>query len=97
MARVTPAAATRADAVTAMAAEGCGAPRAWANGPGDTYGAHDHERAKVLYCVEGSIVFHVAGEDLALGRGDRLDLPARTVHAATVGPSGCACVEAWAP
>ncbi len=27
--------------------------------------------------------------------GDRLDLPAGTRHAATVGPAGCECLEAW--
>jgi hypothetical protein len=26
--------------------------------------------------------------------GDRLDLPARTLHAATVGPEGVTCLEA---
>ena len=97
MALVTAGTATREAALAAMAAEGCGPVRSWGNGPGDRYAVHDHDRAKVLYCVEGSIVFHVDGDDLALAAGDRLDLPAGRAHAATVGPSGCACVEAWGP
>jgi hypothetical protein len=43
----------------------------------------------------GSIVFHTDDGDAALAAGDRLDLPAGTRHAATVGQHGCECVEAW--
>ena len=75
--------------------EGCSEARSWANGPGDTYCRHEHPRAKVLFCLEGSIVFHTDDGDVELEAGDRLDLPAGTPHAATVGPSGCSCVEAW--
>ena len=49
----------------------------------------------MLFCLEGSIVFHTDDGDIELGAGDRLDLPAGTRHAATVGRSGYACVEAW--
>jgi hypothetical protein len=31
---------------------------------------------------------------MALGAGDRLELPARTLHAAIVGPEGVDCLEA---
>jgi hypothetical protein len=93
--RVTPGSATRADALASFSAEGCSAPRSWANGPGDAYGWHDHPRAKVLFCLEGSIVFHTDDGDAALAAGDRLDLETGTRHAATVGMDGCACVEAW--
>lgn len=96
-ASITPGSVTRDEAVEAFAREGCSEPRAWGNGPEDTYGRHDHPRAKVLFCVEGSIVFHTDEGDMALEAGDRLDLPAGTGHAATVGPTGCACVEAWGP
>ena len=91
----TKGAVDRDEALAIFAREGCSEPRAWANGPGDTYGRHEHPRAKVLLCLEGSIVFHTDEGDIALERGDRLDLPAGTSHAATVGPSGCECVEAW--
>jgi cupin superfamily acireductone dioxygenase involved in methionine salvage len=86
--------ATRDDAVLAFAREGCSAPRAWSNGPGDVYGWHEHGFHKVLFCVAGSIVFHTDDGDVELLAGDRLDLPPRIRHAATVGPGGCECVEA---
>ena len=96
-ATVTRGSVSREDALTMFASEGCSAPRSWGNGPGDTYGGHEHERDKVLFCLEGSIVFHVDGGDVGLEAGDRLDLPAGTRHGATVGPAGCSCVEAWGP
>ncbi|GIU97149.1 MAG: hypothetical protein KatS3mg013_0952 [Actinomycetota bacterium] len=84
----------RRAALAAFEAEGCGAPRTWRNGPGDRYARHAHPYHKVLFCLEGSIVFHTDGGDIALEPGGRLDLPAGTPHAATVGPDGCVCIEA---
>ncbi len=69
-------------------------PRAWSNTAGFRYSGHEHAYRKVLYCVAGSIVFHTPDGDLELGPGDRLDLPAGTPHAATVGPEGVTCWEA---
>lgn len=86
--------ATRADADSEFAAEGCSSPRTWSNGPGDLYGWHDHGYHKVLFCISGSIVFHTREGDVGLTAGDRLDLEPWTEHAATVGPAGCECVEA---
>lgn len=95
--RVTPATpgltVSEDEIVASMRAEGL-APQGWGNGPGDTYAWHEHGYHKVLYCVNGSIVFHTEGGDLPLRSGDRLDLPAGTRHAATVGPDGVRCVEA---
>jgi quercetin dioxygenase-like cupin family protein len=76
-----------------MSAEGL-RPHGWGNEPGDRYGWHNHEYHKVLYCVQGSITFHVLGADLLLRQGDRLDLPPGAPHAATVGPDGVRCLEA---
>jgi mannose-6-phosphate isomerase-like protein (cupin superfamily) len=90
----TPRAALRVDVRETFAAEGCSTPRPWGNGPGDTYGWHDHAFHKVLFCLEGSIVFHTEDGDVELEAGDRLDLPPGTRHAATVGPDGCLCIEA---
>jgi hypothetical protein len=84
----------REAAVKAFAREGASPPRFWGNAPGDTYGRHDHAYSKVLFCLEGSIVFHTREGDVPLTGGDRLDLEPGTEHAATVGPDGCACVEA---
>jgi quercetin dioxygenase-like cupin family protein len=69
-------------------------PHGWGNGPGDTYGWHEHGYEKVLYCVRGAIVFHTDSGDADLGPGDRLVLPRHTRHAATVGAEGVRCVEA---
>lgn len=92
--RRTAGSATEDDALAAFEAEGCSAPRFWGNGPGDEYGRHDHAYHKVLFCLSGSIFFHTDEGDVELTAGDRLDLPPGTAHAATVGPSGCECVEA---
>jgi mannose-6-phosphate isomerase-like protein (cupin superfamily) len=74
--------------------EGCSSPRPWGNGPGDTYARHAHDYHKVLFCLDGSITFHLEVGDVTLEPGDRLDLPPDTVHSATVGAQGCSCIEA---
>jgi len=73
-------------------ASGC---YSWSNGPGDRYAAHSHSFEKVLYCVDGSITFVLESEGrrLELEPGDRMMLPAGTVHSAIVGPTGCTCIE----
>jgi hypothetical protein len=88
------AAADRAAALAAFRDEGCSSPRPWGNGPRERYGRHEHDYHKVLFCLEGSITFHLREGDVTLGGGDRLDLEPGTEHAATVGPEGCSCVEA---
>lgn len=67
----------------------------WSNGPGDKYAPHSHNFEKVLYCVDGSITFVLESEGrrLELTSGDRMVLPAGTVHSATVGTGGCTCIE----
>ena len=102
MARVTPwpkdtppdEAALRA----AFAAEGL-TPHAWSNGPHYQYAPHTHSYHKVLYVLRGDIVFELpaSGVVLALGPGDRLDLPPGTLHQARVGPAGVTCLEAARP
>jgi mannose-6-phosphate isomerase-like protein (cupin superfamily) len=86
---------SRTDALATLGAEGCSRPRVWSNGPGDAYGVHDHAQDKVLFCIDGSIVFTTDAGDLELTAGDRLDLPAGCAHGARVGSAGCSCVEAW--
>lgn len=67
----------------------------WSNGPGYRYSPHSHSYEKILYVVEGSIVFTLpdAGEQVELLPGDRMDLPAGVEHAALVGPQGVVCLE----
>jgi uncharacterized protein YjlB len=72
---------------------------AWSNGAGDRYAAHRHGYDKVLVAARGSIVFTLPelGRDVDLAEGDRLDLPAGTLHGAIVGPGGVECLEAHLP
>jgi quercetin dioxygenase-like cupin family protein len=67
----------------------------WSNGPGDRYAPHSHTYEKILYCVDGSITFvlEADGRRIDMKAGDRMVLPAGTVHGAVVGPSGCTCIE----
>jgi quercetin dioxygenase-like cupin family protein len=78
-----------------MAREGL-RPYSWSNGPGDVYGAHSHSYYKVIFVVRGSIEFGLpgTGNSIALGAGDRLELPAGVSHDAVVGPDGVVCLEA---
>jgi hypothetical protein len=84
-----------------MAAEGLN-PSAWGNGPGDRYAPHRHDFDKVIVVAAGSIVFElpdlpelpVAGRSIELTTGDRVELPAGTLHAARVGDAGVTCLEA---
>ena len=70
-------------------------PYSWSNGPHDMYSAHAHGYNKVIYVVRGSITFGLPelGQNLTLKAGDRLDLPAGTVHDAVVGSQGVVCLE----
>ena len=71
-------------------------PYPWSNGPNDVYPAHMHSYDKIIYVVRGSITFGLPEleQEITLKAGDRLDLPAGTVHDATVGPQGVVCLEA---
>jgi len=81
-----------------LAGEGLTA-SAWANGPFDRYAGHRHGYDKVLVAAAGSITFHLLelGLDVVLDSGDRLDLPANTLHGADVGQAGVTCLEAHLP
>lgn len=81
-----------------LAGEGLSA-SAWGNGPHDHYAEHRHGYDKVLVAAAGSIVFHLPelGTHVRLAAGDRLDLPAGTLHAADVGGEGVTCLEAHQP
>jgi quercetin dioxygenase-like cupin family protein len=74
-------------------------PSSWGNGPGDRYAEHSHDYDKVLVATSGSIVFHLPeeGRDVELRAGERLDLPSRTRHGASVGNDGVSCLEAHLP
>lgn len=91
-------ASTRSSLDARLRAEGL-SPSTWGNGPGDRYAEHRHDYDKVLVAAAGSIVFHLRGlgGDVELRAGERLELPAGTLHAATVGGDGVTCLEAHLP
>jgi quercetin dioxygenase-like cupin family protein len=70
-------------------------PYAWSNTPGDEYGTHRHGYTKLLMCAAGSITFRIGpkADAVELGPGDGFVLPAGTEHSASVGPTGCTCLE----
>jgi len=89
---------SRSSLADRLRAEGL-APTRWSNGPGDRYAAHEHGYDKVIVVEVGSIAFILVadGRTLGLSAGDRLELPAATLHAAVVGADGVACLEAHRP
>ena len=97
-ARVTPGAAaglSDADVLALLATDGL-EPSFWTGQPGQVFTWHDHEDAKILYAVDGALTFTVRdGSSYPLVAGDRIDLAAHTDHAATVGPAGVRCIEAY--
>jgi quercetin dioxygenase-like cupin family protein len=60
----------------------------WEDGPDARYAAHTHDHDESLWVVAGDITFGAAGTELRLGPGDRLMLPAGTVHTAHAGEDG---------
>jgi quercetin dioxygenase-like cupin family protein len=70
-------------------------PYSWSNGPYDVYAAHSHTYDKVIYVLQGSITFGLPdlGQQVKMKVGDRLDLPAGTLHDAHVGAEGVICLE----
>jgi quercetin dioxygenase-like cupin family protein len=60
----------------------------WHDDPGASYAPHSHERDERLWLLDGEMTFEVAGRSHRLGPGDRLELPAGTLHAAAAGVQG---------
>ena len=86
------------DVAERLLGEGLDAGR-WSNGPGERYAAHAHGYDKVIVVERGSIRFGLPATNafVGLAAGDRLDLPAGTVHDALVGDAGVVCLEAHLP
>jgi hypothetical protein len=87
-----------AEGVPAAALEAAGA-STWGNGPGDRYAAHQHAYDKVLLALSGSITFELPAvrRQATIAAGQRLDLPAGTLHGALVGTDGVRCLELHLP
>ncbi|RMD56625.1 MAG: cupin domain-containing protein [Candidatus Thermofonsia bacterium] len=81
--------------VQQMEAEGF-RPYRWQAAPEEVFQTHTHPFHKVIYVLQGSIIFGfpIDGEPTTLNPGDRLDLPAEVPHLAVAGPHGVVCLEA---
>ncbi len=55
---------------------------------------HRHRSDETLHIIRGHIEFEVNGDKLSCGPGDRLLLPAETLHASRAGEDGCLYVIA---
>ena len=53
------------------------------------YPDHTHHGITAHIVIEGSITVTSEGKTATYGPGDRFDVPAGTVHSASVGPEGC--------
>lgn len=67
----------------------------WSSGPLDVFFAHSHSYNKIIYVVTGAITFRLPKEgiEFTMKVGDRLDLPAGTIHEAVVSTLGVECFE----
>jgi quercetin dioxygenase-like cupin family protein len=78
---------TEAELRTRLAADGFHA-LLWTDAPGAHYQPHTHAEDESLWVLAGEITFEVGGLTYRLQSGDRLQLPAGTLHAATAGSDG---------
>lgn len=60
----------------------------WSDAPRAHYEEHAHDHDESIWLVAGEIRFGASGRELVLAPGDRLMLPAGTLHTADAGPHG---------
>lgn len=60
----------------------------WSDPPGTRYQLHQHEEDECLWLLAGEMTFAVGENDYQMFPGDRLLLPARTLHRAKAGAQG---------
>lgn len=59
------------------------------DGPNFEYATHTHEKAGVHIILEGEMVLTDQSGNVVVKAGERIDIPAGTVHSAKMGASGC--------
>ncbi len=69
--------------------EGFGVTYVWQDGPGAVYPDHTHPTVTAHIILEGEMTLTCQGKTQTVKQGERLDVPANTVHSARMGPSGC--------
>jgi mannose-6-phosphate isomerase-like protein (cupin superfamily) len=61
----------------------------WEDGPNVEYPEHTHEKLTAHVIISGEMILKDNGGEKTLKSGQRLDIPAGTVHSAIMGPQGC--------
>ncbi len=84
---------TEAEAKTQLEAEGCRNISAWLDSPDFFYSDHSHTEATSHIVVSGRMSLTMNGVEHQLGPGDRIDIPAMTIHSVVMGPAGCTYVS----
>lgn len=64
----------------------------WTDAPNAYYDEHTHESLSAHIIIEGQMELKMDGKTHVCGPGDRVDVPAKTVHTAKMGPEGCTYV-----
>jgi quercetin dioxygenase-like cupin family protein len=72
-----------------LAREGFGDFFVWQDGPSAFYPDHTHSGLTAHVILEGEMALTSEGETRTYKAGDRVEVPARTVHSARMGPRGC--------
>ena len=72
-----------------LRAEGFGHTFVWQDGADAFYPDHTHASETAHIILAGEMTLTMAGKSGVYQAGDRCDVPARTVHSAKMGPSGC--------
>lgn len=65
--------------------------------PAGRFPLHRHEQEQFVYCVTGSLVFHVEGRTHPIAQGDTLLIAAMKVHDAVAEAHGAEVVSVVAP
>ena len=61
----------------------------WEDGPDRRYADHTHAVETAHIILEGEMTLTIDGRSITYRAGERCDVPARSVHAARMGPKGC--------
>ena len=61
----------------------------WQDGPNAFYGDHTHPVLTAHIILDGEMTLTQQGEIKTYKEGERVDVPAKTVHSAKMGPNGC--------
>lgn len=69
--------------------EGFGGVFTYQDDPNFEYARHTHEKSAVHVILEGSMTLTDAEGAKELLAGERINIPAGTVHSAKMGPRGC--------